>query len=220
MDGLVIGGIGFAILFGLLFVFASCFHYANFHKKRYSFKNMFPCEFTYKQTFINNFYGNTGLILSIFGFLACYIAILIEHHEGLIIALSICGIFSSIATLLIVFVPIGNIKPHIFITVILFVFNLASAVLVCFVGFIYHQELHNLVLQIIFYIGLVLTFASLIIITNPRLSLRINAVEKIDENGNKVYERPRYIPLALSQWFIILMNYLIIFCVVVIFFSL
>lgn len=210
MIGFGIASFFFAILFGLLFVLASCFSYFNKHKKRYNFGNMFPCEHMYKSTFYNNFYGNTGLILSILGYIGTYVALLNVSKNGFVIALSICGILASIFMTFIVFIPIGNIKVHVASTAMLFVFNLSSAVLLCLGSYTLFQEFEKVTLQTGFYISLVLTFVSLVVVTNPKLSLRIQAKEKIDEQGNKIYERPKFIPLAVSQWIIIFLNYIVL----------
>ena len=207
--GLLTGLSILSVFFVFLSIVAGRISYKGRNQKQYSFRNTFPFEFNYNAKFIDNFYSNSLINLSVLLSGLFYIFFLTKvHNDGVLLSLGIFGLISSICLGFLYFVPLKLIKPHLLLDAIFFMANIIVASLIAIGGYKIRQEGGALDFLIFFYIGLALTAANLIVIFNPKLSTKLMAIKKGDENGQEYYERPRYIVLAFSEWLMLFSFYI------------
>ena len=101
-----------SLLFGALFLTASFVRYKNKYKVSYDVRNMFPYELNYKSTFIDNFYGNVGLILTLFSFGFFFSTFDLRFDNIFFIIIFITGVLTCVFFLGLVFIPLDFIRLH------------------------------------------------------------------------------------------------------------
>ena len=191
-----------SFLFGALFLVTSFISYKNKYKVAYNIRNMFPYELNYKSRFVENFYGNTTLILATISFIFFFSTFDLKFTNGFFIMIMISGILASLLFLALVFIPLEYMRLHsiVFIPFLISSFLLATSISIG--SFIYNQQIGETspIPFAIFLLGFVLTLLILVLLLNPKLNLNIRMKETIDEDGSIKYVRPRMITIAFSQW--------------------
>ena len=197
-----------AVFFLLIFFVSSRFSYKHRFNETYSMRNRFPFEFNYNGRFSDNFYGNSGIILSIFASFFFLIFFDTTYSNGLIIASMICGIICFMMIGVLAFMPMKLFKLH-FIFASLFFASIFLLSGFSAIAFYQHYQLTKKVLSLVcFFVGLFLTLATFVLLMNPKLTRPIKGVEKENENGEKVMIRPKYIVLAFTEWLLIIIAFL------------
>lgn len=208
-EGLFIGLTLLALFFFAVFFVVGKIHYSGKYKQSFSIRNMFPFEYNYNSHFFDNFYSNLGIILSVSLTITYYSFFIFAFRgDGLLVALGIAGLVCSACTLFLPFVPFKDVKLHVAIDALLFVFVLVHSGLLLVSGYKYRSDGGNVMFMVIFYIGILLSLINVVLIINPKLTTRFKPVEKVNENGEKVYERPKYIVWAFTEWLIVFAFYL------------
>lgn len=203
-QGLFIGLLLFIVFFFAIFFIAGKLHYSAKYQKSYSIKNIFPFELNYNSHFLDNFYSNLGIILSILAGITYYTYFLFVYRsDGLLIAVGVTGITAYIAMLFLPFVSFNDLKLHVLVDAILFVSALANSGLIMVSGYKYRSEGCEALFILAYYLGLFFLLLNTAILINPKLTSKICPIEKFGENGEKVHERPRYIVWAFTEWLIL-----------------
>lgn len=197
-----------SVLFFLIFFVGSSFSYKSRYQNKYSLKNMFPFEFNYNSRFIDNFYGNSAIILSVFAAIFYFACFDTSFTNGLIIASSIAGIVCFIMIGFLVFLPLKLYKFHFVLASIFFTSSLVLSGLVMTAGFHHYQVTNQGVGLFTFVFGVILTLATFVILMNPKLTKPIKYEQKTLEDGNTINVRPKTIPLAFSEWLLIIISFL------------
>lgn len=195
------------VFFGA-FLISSILNYKSRFNLPYSLRNTFPYELNYRGKFKDNISGNVSLIISTLC-LATFFAVFMKHYNnGFYIATLISGALISIASLLLVFVPLTLLKFHLALDLIMFVFTMfANGILATGVFFSYY-ETPNILFLISGIIASIFTVIIFILIMNPKLSRWANLAPEPNKDGSVSYKRPKYFVLAFSEWTLIILTYL------------
>lgn len=199
----------FSFLFGFIFIIVSKIHYSNKYNNSYSIKGMFPYELNFKARFHDNFYGNSSIVLSSVGMISFYIYLLIENHiSPLFLWLSISGIISCLCCLGFVFVPLFFLKIHLLVDALCFGTTLIKLTLIFISCLTKNNSDPSIMNNVVMYLSLVSSLIVLILIINPKLSIRFSYQTKINDKGESIKIRPKWIVLAFSEWLLIFFNYI------------
>ena len=197
----------FAMFVGGYFL-SSAFYYKK-HDVKYSFKRMFPYEFNYPNSFKRNIYGNIALVLSLVGVITFYIyRMSISNSQTItlyvLVALSIIAA-AFIGCLL--FMPLQFLRTHMVVSTLCMTCAFAMPALNAVVGYeaLRAAEVDSTkVLSIIaIVIGIILALTMVVLLLNPRATYNIYLDKSVDENGNEVMARPKFIPIAFNEWWAI-----------------
>ena len=195
-------------LFAVFYVVSSAF-YLRRHKTKFHFYKMFPYEFNYPNVFRHNVYGNVLLVL------ACVSVIAFYNINPLQSIYSTIGIALSILTALLIVVlllfPIRYLKAHMVVSCVLMTLGAAMPLFNFFAAYsqlkIVENDIGKALCFISMSISAVLAVSMLMLIINPKLTFKIYMDKTTDEEGNEVLERPKFIFLALSEWWAIFLYF-------------
>ncbi|MBO4856119.1 MAG: hypothetical protein J5511_01940 [Bacilli bacterium] len=201
-----IGLAGGSILLFLCYYFLSSFNYKKRFENQYDVRNCFPYEFNFESKFTDNILGNVALILSmVFSMGLFALGLAYFKTNGYLVASIIAGIVYSILVLGINFTPLKLLRVHFVVMVLLFAASFFTPMAVGLTSFNIYQGTKNpfvLALMIAcFVVGLVM----FVFIMNPRLSFNIKMQVAVDEEGNEKYIRPKFIPVAFTEWLMVLL---------------
>ena len=197
---LTLGILIIAIVFFSLFIVSSVLIYRRRINMTYSIKNMFPFEFTYKSDFKNSFYTYLFLLLFAFTCMGFFITFDRTYVNGLHIFMMISGIACSLLIVSLVMVPLTRLRAHVLLAIIFFTFNFFCAGSTMLDAWRSNQEYLSPVKIICIVIGGLIVVTQFISFLNPRMTLNFKAEEKINENGEKVMVRPKWVVLAFTEW--------------------
>lgn len=196
-------------LFVIFYVVSSSF-YLRRHKTKYHFYKMFPYEFNYPNVFRQNVYGNVLMVLACISVIAFYN---INPLQSIYSTISI--VVSIITTMLIVVLllfPIRYLKAHMIVSCVLMTFGASAPLFNFFAAYsqlkIAETEIGKALCFVSMSISAVLAISMLLLIINPKLTFKIYMDKTTDEQGNEQLERPRFIFLALSEWWAIFIYFL------------
>ena len=208
-----------SILLFITYIFLSTFNYKKRFENKYDLRNCFPYEFNYESKFSDNLLGNIALVASMFLSMGLFaLGLAYYQTNGYILAGTIAGIVYSILVLAMNFTPLKFMRVHFVVMVILFVAAFFTPMALGLTSFNVYQIGHKpfpLVLMILcFVVGLVM----FVLIMNPKLSFNIKMKVAVDEEGNERYIRPDFIPVAFSQWVMVLLLPInqILYCLLII----
>lgn len=203
-------GLAFSSIFAgcsfLFFIVGNMLSRQNFAKRfgeKYSFKNMFPFEYNFEGKFVDNLLGNFAFIISalmLFAFFFTFDPINKSLFSTIIL---IAGVVSTVLAFLLMFVPFKFLKIHIALESLFFavIFILTGSTLLLNLSqYNEFQFINNLIGIIVSGIGCIII---LVVIFNPKLSLRIEGEEVKNENGEVILKRPKWILLAFTEWVLI-----------------
>ena len=194
----------------IVFYVVSSFLYAKRHETKYHFYNMFPYEFNYPSVFKDNLYGNLLLILGCLAIMAFYeFASFSDIYSIVAIILSI---LQTMIVILLVLMPLRYLRTHIVISVLSMVFSMALAAFNFLIALnemkIATTETIKVVSIISMVIAGLLSLSMVILILNPKMTFKIYADKRIDDEGNEILERPKVIAIALTEWWSIFVYFL------------
>ena len=188
------------IVFFSLLIVASTLIYRRRMQVTYSIKNMFPFEFTYRSDFKTSFYTYMFLLLFAFASIAFFITFDMTYRNGYHIFTLISGTACSLLIVAIFMVPLTRLRLHTILTIIFFTLNFACAGSVFISAWKSNQEYFSVIKIICLVIGGAIIFTQFGSILNPRMTLNIKAEEKVNENGEKIMVRPKWVVLAFTEW--------------------
>ena len=194
----------------VVFYVVSSFLYSKRHETKYHFYNMFPYEFNYPSVFKDNLYGNLLLILGCLATMAFYeFASLSDVYS---IATIILSIFQTMVIILLVLMTLRYLRTHIVISVLSMVFSMALSAFNFLIALNEMKVAASDTLKVVSIISMViaglLSLSMTALILNPKMTFKIYADKRIDEEGNEILERPKVIPVALSEWWAIFVYFL------------
>lgn len=194
----------------IVFYVISSFLYSKRHETKYHFYNMFPYEFNYPSVFKDNLYGNLLLILGCLATMAFYeFASFSDIYSIVTIILSI---LQTMMVILLVLMPLRYLRTHIVISVLSMVFSMALSAFNFLIALNEMKVAASDTLKVVSIISMViaglLSLSMTALILNPKMTFKIYADKRIDEEGNEILERPKVIPVALSEWWAIITYFL------------
>ena len=197
----------FAMFVGGYFL-SSAFYYKK-HDVKYSFKRMFPYEFNYPNSFKRNIYGNIALVLSLVGVITFYIyRMSISNSQTITIYVLVAlSIITAAFIGCLLFMPLQFLRTHMIVSTLCMTCAFAMPALNALVGYETFKMAEvdsSKVLSIIaIVIGIILALTMVILLLNPRATYKIYLDKSVDENGNEVMARPKFIPIAFNEWWAI-----------------
>ena len=196
-------------LFIIFYVVSATFYFKR-HKTKYHFYKMFPYEFNYPNVFGQNMYGNTLLVLACIAVIAFYnVSPLQSIYSTISIILSIVTTMLIIVLLLF---PLRYLKTHMVVSCILMTFGAAGPLFNFFSAYsqlkVVETDIGRVPCFISMSISAVLAMSMLILIINPKLTFKIYMDKATDAQGNEMLERPKFIFVALSEWWAIFLFFL------------
>ena len=200
MNSLLIVLFILATVFFVTFVFVSANNYKKRFEVDYNMKNMFPYEFNYQGTFKDNFVGNLALLFTSVTGIIFYSLFYKYAYNGMVMVLLICGVISSVIIPFITLLPIKFLKWHFVIDALFFISVLFTYLGIALANLMIFRDNSGVLYLILAIFGFLLSAFDLILIINPKLSKWAN-LEKVDNgNGNFSYQRPKFFPLAFTEW--------------------
>lgn len=197
---LTVGVLIVAVLFFALLIVVSPLLYKRRIGVKYSFKNMFPFELNYKSVLKENFYTYLFLSLFVMASVGLFATFDRTYQNGFHIFSMISGIICALLIVALFIVPLTNLRMHVIFVSLFFTLNFASSASILVSAWKSNQEYLAPLKIVCIVIGIIILIAGFITIVNPRMTLNIRAEEKVNENGEKVLMRPKWVVLALTEW--------------------
>lgn len=199
-------------------------NYYKVNQEKYNYFNHFPFELILTRKL--NFYF-LGLVFYILSYLANLSVVFIMINNGLALnqqSFFICYIVIVVLQVLIIFpfllillFDMKNYRYHLFGDVIFFLINTLVSMclfLISIFDLFYMFNVKSLVVCI--FSGL-LFIVNLGIVLNPKLLNWSKLKEEIQEDGTKIYVRPKYFPLCYSEWLSFIIYFLNILFFIILF---
>ena len=166
----------------------------------YSVKNMFPFEFTYKSDFKNSFYTYMFLLLFVLASMGLFITFDMTYKDGYHIFILISGIACSLLIVAMFMVPLTRLRLHTILAILFFTLNFACSTSVFISTYKSNQEIFSPVKIVCLVLGGLIILTQFGAILNPRMTLNFKAEEKVNEQGEKVMVRPKWVVFAFTEW--------------------
>ena len=170
---------------------------------------MFPYEFNYPNSFKRNIYGNIAIVLSMVGIIVFYIYKMSNTNSQSITIYVLVALSIITAALIgcLLFMPLHFLRTHMIVSTLCMTCAFAMPALNALVGYETFKMAEvdsSKVLSIIaIVIGIILALTMVILLLNPRATYKIYLDKSVDENGNEVMARPKFIPIAFNEWWAI-----------------
>ena len=150
-----------------------------------------------------NIHNNTYIFLSLFVMAATSFFATFDrtYVNGFHIFAMIAGIACSILIFAVFMTSLVRLRLHIIFVVIFFTLNFACAGSILISAWKMNQEYMSIQAIVCIVIGIIIVLAQFVTILNPRLTLNIKAEEQVNENGEKVMVRPKWVVIAFTEWF-------------------
>lgn len=203
------------IFLSIIFYFSSgTFIFYNSNKTKFSFTKNFPYEFFENNLSKKNVITKTSLICFACASFAPFLSILPKCSMfgdlcGLVIIVSIISIITGIFFVIISLVPVRFASQHILFSTIYLTLMIIFSGCISIISFIIgvNMEATIKIPQIIYgSISALLAICMLLTILNPKLK----KWEKLDcikqDDGTITYQRPKWFPLAYSEWIAVIIN--------------
>lgn len=201
--GVRLGTLLLAVFFLFGFLLASFFHYYNKYKIKYSVRAMFPYELNYNAPVLDNAWGNLCLAFMSASLIAFFVTFDLTYFRTFFLPITIIGSVFALLWIFIVLVPLMKLKVHIALVITEFVMAVTLPGTIAIAAFrIYQLDRTSIVALVVLIIAAIIAVFAVILVFNPGLSLQIKMDEKINENGEKEYVRPKKIPLAYTEWYL------------------
>ena len=210
MSGLITLSIFFvslALFVGGYFL-SSAFYYKK-HDVKYSFKRMFPYEYNYPNSFKRNIYGNIAFVLSMVGIITLYIyKMSISNSQTITIYVAlVLSIITGAFIGCLLFMPLQFLRTHMIVSTLCMTCAFAMPALNALLGYeafkVAETDSTKVLSIIAIVIGIILALTMVILLLNPRATYKIYLDKSVDENGNEVMARPKFIPIAFNEWWAI-----------------
>ena len=197
---LTLGILIISIVFFSLLIASSVLIYRRRMQTAYSIKNMFPFEFTYLSNFKSSFYTYMFLLLFVFSAIGLFVTFDMTYKDGYHIFILISGVACSLLVIALFMVPLTRLRLHIILAIIFLTLSFACTGAIFISAWKSNQEIFSPIKIVSLVIGgatLLTQFGSLL---NPRLTLNFKAEERVNENGEKIMVRPKWVVLAFTEW--------------------
>ncbi len=202
--GYLIGFSLLSIFFFTLFIVISRLLYKRRMNIKYSLRNMFPFETLYKTQFNEGVYSHIFLWLSLLAMVSFFITFDMSFNDTTTILIMVGGILSALIIGALFYTPLMRLKTHVILASLLFSSLFFETAMILISAWRSNQE--NMTWQTI--TGIIFSGFLLLVIfalaMNPRLTLKLKAVEVKKEDGTIEYQRPKGIALAFSEWVLII----------------
>ena len=195
-----VGVASLTIFFFALMMISASLLYRKRMELKYSVRNMFPFEFTYKTTLKTNFYSFLFIMLFVMSTIGFFITFDMSFTNGFNIYIMISGILTAITIMALFIVPLNNLRIHIIFAAIFFTLNFTCCGANVVNAWKINQSEVGPIPIVVIVIGIILVLSQFVLMLNPRLNLDFKAVEKVNEKGEKYYERPKWVVFAFTEW--------------------
>ena len=195
-----VGLTALTIFFLVLLMVVSPILYKRRIGVKYSIRNMFPFEFTYKSTARDNLYTYIFIALFIMSAIGFFATFDMTFKNGFLIFSMIAGIISSIVIFCLFIVPLTNLRLHLILAVIFFVINFANGGSMLVAAWKSNQEYTQPIKIVCIVLSIIIIVGEFATMLNPRLTLNFKAEKKTNEKGEVVLERPKWIIFAFTEW--------------------
>ena len=193
--GVLIALVFVSFLFFFLSIYFGSKNFKYRTKLRFSFLNVFPCEFNITDRFLDNLYGN------FFSCLACLVSIAFyctypSSFEGIVLPIFIFGILTSILNILVEVTTLKNLRTHILYACAQGTTNFTLYILFIVLLFfkIYEDQLY---LSIIPLALAALVLASIVfVLFKSKLNFNLT-----NEETNGEYDRKHHYWIIILEWF-------------------
>ncbi len=219
MEGLIVCLAVVAILFFIFFFVASKAHYKNKYNVKYTPRNMFPYELNYDAKVTDNWMGNILYLFFSIAMVGVFICLFRTTDSAILLTLCIVGVIVNVMGLFIPFVPVKYARAHLLIDILYFIltfFTLACVALTAFEDYQNFDGVFSLVMTIVAAVFTILYFA---VIMNPKLSGWAKMDKNENSDGTVYYSRPKYFPLAYTEWLTILTNIITMVLAAILYFA-
>ena len=162
---------------------------------------MFPFEFTYKSQMNENFYTYMFLALFVMASIGFYATFDMHYRNGFHIFAMIGGILCALLIFALFIVPFTRLRLHVILASAFFTLNFATSGSILVSAWRMNQEYSTSLTITCIVLGIIIVIAGFGSILNPRLTLNFKAIPKTNENGEVVYERPRWVVFAFTEWY-------------------
>ena len=102
--------------------------------------------------------------------------------------------------------PLQFLRTHMILSTLAMVFAFAVPALECCYIFPYFNNMvgnEKTVYLVAFIVGAVISLTMLIFLLNPRATYKIYLDKTTDKDGNEIFARPKFIPMAFNEWWAI-----------------
>ena len=200
---LLIALVSIAFFSGAYYV-SSSFYYKK-HDVKFSFKRMFPYEFNYPNSFKNNITGNVAFIISLIGMVVFYIysTTVINKADVTLIVTAVAAISLAGFIACLFFMPLSFLRTHMILSTLAMVFAFALPALKCCYILPYFKNMggnEKTVYLVAFILGALISLTMLVFLFNPKATYKIYLDKTVDKDGNEVFARPKFIPMAFNEW--------------------
>ncbi len=161
---------------------------------------MFPFEFTYKSTPKENLYTYIFIALFVMSGIGFFATSHLSFTNGFLVFCMIAGILSSMALIAIFIVPLTNLRLHVIFAILFYVLNFANSGSLLVAAWKSNKEFFQPIKIVVIVIAALLVVVEFATILNPRMTLDFKAVETVDEKGEKIYVRPKWVVFAFTEW--------------------
>lgn len=181
-------------------------NYFSRFKSKYSFKNMFPFEFNFRGSFADNMLGNVFMIVSFISLMLLYSLFEGARTETYGIITFIGGCLASLMVCALFFVSTRFLKVHILLVAFAYAIIFLTIATTALLNLKYYQFYQHPLPLVGFIYSIVLGVVTFALAMNPKLSFRINA--KQEDGKEDKFVRPNWIPIAFTEWMMMLILYL------------
>ena len=105
------------------------------------------------------------------------------------------------------FMPLQFLRTHIIVSTLCMTCAFAMPALNALLGYeafkVAEVDSTKVLSIIAIVIGIILALTMVILLLNPRATYKIYLDKSVDENGNEVMARPKFIPIAFNEWWAI-----------------
>ena len=190
-----------SILLFFAYYFLSTFNYKKRFQNKYDFRSYFPYEFNFESKISDNILGNVALILSMFFSIGLF-ALGLSYYKtnGYILASVIAGAVYSLLVLAINFIPLKLLRVHFVTMILLFVASFFTPMAMGLTSFNIYQQYKSVYAIVVMVVCFIFGLMNFVLIMNPKLSFDIKMQVAVDEEGSEKYIRPKFIPVAMTEW--------------------
>ncbi|MBE6135687.1 MAG: hypothetical protein E7181_00225 [Erysipelotrichaceae bacterium] len=189
-----------AVFLFVCFLLASIFNYKARFKKSYHFRSHFPYELNYHGKFKDNIYGNLIYILYFIAIVVFFVFFKDVSFNGYLIFALVAGGLTLISLTALIYIPIDQLRLHMIDVAFSFVFSIGFSFAIVLSSFNKFKETSSIPSLVSLIISIVVTLIFVILILNPRLSRWAEMDVEKKEDGTLVNVRPKWFPLAYSEW--------------------
>ncbi len=219
MDGLVVCLTVVSIIFFAFFMLASASHYKSKFNVKYTPRNMFPYELNYEAKVTDNWMGNILYLFFSMAMVGVFVCLFGTTESSLLLTLCIVGIIVNVLGLFLPFVPVKYIRVHLLIDILYFILTFFTVACVALTAFEEYQNFNSVFALVMAIVAAVFAVLYFVILMNPKLTGWAKMDKNENSDGTVYYSRPKYFPLAYTEWLTILMNIITVILSAILYFA-